>query len=196
MTPFSGFLIRAFLCIVAAISMQPAAAHVSNTPLFEPNNPVQVYDASSPPQEPVDGKGQLSEQYAIIADFKQGNPSRKRMTVTYFVSRTNGNDMNAAQAQVSFQSAQPIPKAEANDRISHTVYPKSIVDGLTEQAPSTNKILLLSVKFTDISDRVISLQQFREVPAGIWQQQIALNSLGLKAGMYFIYIDGLPETGP
>jgi hypothetical protein len=40
------------------------------------------------------------------------------------------------------------------------------------------------------------LQQFREVPAGIWQQHIALNSLGLKAGMYFIYIDGLPETGP
>jgi hypothetical protein len=55
-------------------------------------------------------------------------------------------------------------------RTRHTVHPKPIVDGLLEQEPLTNKILLLSVKFTDISGRVISLQQFREVPAGIWQQ--------------------------
>jgi hypothetical protein len=192
---FSGFLIRAFFCIVAAISMQPAAAHVNNTPVFEPNIPVEVYDPNSPTNAPADGKGQLSEQYAIIADFKQGNSSRKRMTVADFVSRTNSNDMNAALAQVSFQSAQPIPIAEQNAETRHTVHPKPIVDNLLEQEPLTNKILLLSVKFTDNSGRVISLQQFREVPAGIWQQHIALNSLGLKAGMYFIYIDGLPETG-
>jgi hypothetical protein len=104
--------------------------------------------------------------------------------------------INAALTQASSQLAQPIAEAEVSDKASLTVYPNPFVNDVTLQVPITNKILLLSVKITDISGRVISLQQFREVPAGIWRQRIALNSFGLKAGTYFIYIDGLPGVRP
>jgi hypothetical protein len=104
--------------------------------------------------------------------------------------------INAALTQASSQPVQSTAEAEVSDKASLTVYPNPFVDDVTLQVPITNKILLLSVKITDISGRVISLQQFREVPAGIWRQRIALNSFGLKAGTYFIYIDGLPGARP
>jgi hypothetical protein len=71
--------------------------------------------------------------------------------------------INAALTQASSQLAQPIAEAEVSDKASLTVYPNPFVNEVTLQVPITNKILLLSVKITDISGRVISLQQFREV---------------------------------
>ena len=103
--------------------------------------------------------------------------------------------MQRAAAQVPYQSVHRVPDAEANERASLTDCTNPNVTGATDRVPLTNKILLLSSKFNDISDRVVSLQQFREVPGGILWQHVMSNGFGLKADKYFIYIDGLPETG-
>jgi hypothetical protein len=56
MKRFPGFLIGALFCIIASIGMQPAAAQLSDTTVFDPNDPVRVYDPGSQPQEPADGE--------------------------------------------------------------------------------------------------------------------------------------------
>jgi hypothetical protein len=63
--------------------MQPAAAQVSNTPVFDPNDPVQVYDAIRR-REPVDGDGQLPGQYAISENLKKSTQPYKHYGANHF----------------------------------------------------------------------------------------------------------------
>jgi hypothetical protein len=140
--------------------------------------------------------GSLS-QYAylnglIIQAFTKADTPGAENTLVATVYSSLTTVLNYA----SYQPVRPVAEVEEKAKSGLSVYPYPLMDAVTVQVPLTNKILLLSVKISDISERVISLQQFREVPAGIWWQRIALNSFGLKAGTYFIYIDGLTGTSP
>ncbi|HUP13289.1 MAG TPA: T9SS type A sorting domain-containing protein, partial [Niastella sp.] len=103
-------------------------------------------------------------------------------SLTSGTSATNGVMAPGRKAQ----------EAENVNKTTVTVYPNPFIDNVTVQLQIPTKILLLSVKVTDISGRVISLQAFKEVPAGIWEQRISIKSRALKAGTYFIELNGLP----
>jgi hypothetical protein len=72
------------------------------------------------------------------------------------------------------------------------VYPNPFQDAVTVQLAVADNLAILSVKITDLSGRVISLQRYRNIPAGIWQQRISLQGLALNPGTYFIQLDGVP----
>jgi chitodextrinase len=71
-------------------------------------------------------------------------------------------------------------------------YPNPFTNDITLSIPVTQQIPELMVRVADVSGRIISAQQFKEVPQGIWQQRILVNGSSLQPGVYFIHIAGLP----
>lgn len=106
-------------------------------------------------------------------------------------SLTLNNRAGESLVQATNQRQRSI-REDATEKSVVSVFPNPFTDAVTVQAPVRTKISLLSVKITDMSGRVISLRQFRNVPAGTWQQQISLKDLGLNIGTYFMQVDGLP----
>ncbi|HWJ25434.1 MAG TPA: fibronectin type III domain-containing protein, partial [Flavisolibacter sp.] len=63
-----------------------------------------------------------------------------------------------------------------------TAYPNPFRNGVTLRVEVPVNIPVLTVKVTDMSGRVVRLQQFKDLPKGIWQQNIDLNKNELGAG--------------
>ncbi len=130
--------------------------------------------------------GMIIQGYAAKADTA-GSMGILKSSVA---ANTGGSAMTSQTTTV--QAKHTMPEDNAGES-SISIYPNPVVDDVTVQVPVTTKIPLLSVKITDMSGRVLSLQQHKDIPAGTWRQQISLKSLALSAGTYFIQVEGVPR---
>jgi predicted esterase len=75
-----------------------------------------------------------------------------------------------------------------------SAYPNPFTNDVTLSIPVKQNIPSLLVKVTDISGRIISIQRFKDIRSGIWQQRINLDNNDLQPGIYLLQIEGLPEN--
>jgi hypothetical protein len=88
---------------------------------------------------------------------------------------TTGQNLNEIAAEVS-------------------AYPNPFTNDVMVSVPLTKKADVLTLKITDASGRIIMSRQYKDVPAGLWQQSLSLADEAIEPGMYILSVSGLPDN--
>lgn len=124
----------------------------------------------------------------IIQGFNPNGDAAQSGTGTLVAS-------NSPAGSQQMQSARTIRTEDRRSESAVAAYPNPFRDAVRLSVELTSDVPALTVKVTDISGRVISLQQFRDLQKGTWQQQIQLKGKELPDGVYLVHVTGLPGEG-
>jgi len=72
-------------------------------------------------------------------------------------------------------------------------FPNPFVDGINLNLQLSKPVARLLVRVTDLSGRIVFVQQLTNLPQGASEQRLGLNGNGLTPGTYFIQLDGLGD---
>jgi len=75
-------------------------------------------------------------------------------------------------------------------------YPNPFIDNITLQLSLKRNVPRLAVMITDLTGKPVYRGEFSNVPAGTWQQNLALGSRIPNPGTYVIYVSGIPGEAP